>query len=82
MTTRNNEWFLTIDSESTRDKTESFYWDTKERLDRLAFYIQRGRLQKSFDVNIHYIKKLALASLNKHFNIFLHKKLIFQFHKN
>lgn len=41
MTTRNNEWFLTIDSEHSRDTTENFYWDTKERLDRLAFYIQK-----------------------------------------
>jgi hypothetical protein len=40
MTARNNEWFLAINSESIRDKTENFYWDTKERLDRLAFYIQ------------------------------------------
>lgn len=41
MTARNNEWFLAIDSETIRNKTENFYWDTKERLDRLVFYIQK-----------------------------------------
>lgn len=41
MTARNNEWFLAINVESIRDQTENFYWDTKERLDRLAIYIQK-----------------------------------------